>query len=150
MPSATEGTATTTRTAFSRTTSVETLIQASPDTVWGLLTDAQAYPRWNSTVLSLDGTIETGKKIRLVSSLSPERTFTLKVKDIQPHTLLAWGDAMGTRTFRLSPAEPGGTRFAMTERIGGPLFPLFAGKIPDFDASFTRFAADLKSAAESR
>jgi hypothetical protein len=36
----------------------------------------------------------------------------------------------------------------MAEKIGGPVFPLFANKIPSFDASFTRFAADLKAAAE--
>jgi hypothetical protein len=37
----------------------------------------------------------------------------------------------------------------MSERIGGPLFPLFASYIPPFDESFERFAADLKKEAES-
>jgi hypothetical protein len=37
----------------------------------------------------------------------------------------------------------------MTEKIGGPLFPLFASSIPSFDASFERFAADLKREAEA-
>jgi hypothetical protein len=37
----------------------------------------------------------------------------------------------------------------MTERIGGPLFPLFAGMIPSFDESFETFAADLKREAET-
>jgi hypothetical protein len=36
----------------------------------------------------------------------------------------------------------------MTERVGGPLFPLFAGMIPSFDESFDRFTADLKKEAE--
>ena len=36
----------------------------------------------------------------------------------------------------------------MTEHIGGPVFPMFASKIPSFDASFEQFAADLKTAAE--
>lgn len=149
MASLPEGTATTTRTTFSRTTSVETLIQAPASTVWALLANAEDYPQWNSTVLSLDGTIKQGEKIRLVSSLSPARAFTLKVKDVQPPALLVWGAATGKRTFTLSPEGTDITRFAMTETIGGPLFPLFAGKIPDFDDSFTRFAADLKTAAES-
>jgi hypothetical protein len=36
----------------------------------------------------------------------------------------------------------------MSEKIGGPLFPLFARMIPPFDESFNQFAADLKKAAE--
>ncbi|MBL8958389.1 MAG: SRPBCC domain-containing protein, partial [Gemmatimonadetes bacterium] len=38
----------------------------------------------------------------------------------------------------------------MHEKIGGPIFPLFARMIPSFDAAFDQFAADLKRAAESR
>ncbi|WP_264796822.1 SRPBCC domain-containing protein [Arthrobacter mangrovi] len=149
MASAHEGTATTHRTTFSRTTSVQRAISAEPATIWSLLTTAAAYPQWNSTVLSLDGAIRQGGRIRLVSALAPERPFTLRIKQCEPPARLVWGDAMGTRTFSLSPAGPGTTLFRMTERIGGPLFPLFAGKIPDFDDSFTRFAADLKTAAEA-
>ena len=37
----------------------------------------------------------------------------------------------------------------MSEKIGGPLFPLFARYIPSFDESFERFADDLKKEAES-
>jgi hypothetical protein len=37
----------------------------------------------------------------------------------------------------------------MREKIGGPLFPLFAGAIPSFDESFERFTADLKKEAEA-
>ena len=43
----------------------------------------------------------------------------------------------------------GGARFTMTEKIGGPLFPLFARYIPPFDESFEQFAADLKREAEA-
>jgi hypothetical protein len=41
------------------------------------------------------------------------------------------------------------TFFTMTERIGGPLFPLFAKYIPSFDESFEQFAADLKKESET-
>ncbi len=37
----------------------------------------------------------------------------------------------------------------MREKIGGPLFPLFAGMIPPFDEVFDKFAADLKKKTES-
>lgn len=36
----------------------------------------------------------------------------------------------------------------MKEIMGGLMFPLYTKYIPDFDASFEAFAADLKTEAE--
>ena len=41
-----------------------------------------------------------------------------------------------------------GTLFTMTEKIGGPLFSLFAKMIPPFDDAFDAYARDLKVEAE--
>lgn len=60
---------------------------------------------------------------------------------------LVWGDALGERVYTLT-KNHNGVLFNMTEKIGGLMFPLFAKKIPSFDASFEQFAADLKKAAE--
>ncbi|MFJ4267055.1 SRPBCC domain-containing protein [Paenarthrobacter nicotinovorans] len=148
MPEISDGIATTTSQTFSRETRVATTIDASPSTVWGLLTDAKNYPTWNSTIVSINGDIAPGSKITLVSTLDPSRTFKLKVKEFQAPTKLAWGDALGTRTYTITETNDGRSRFEMAEKIGGPVFPLFASKIPSFDDSFTRFAADLKTASE--
>lgn len=142
------GKATTTKALFSRKTSVSISINATAATVWALLTNAAEYSRWNSTILSLEGTIAQGQKIRLVSTLDPKRTFKLTVKTMETNSHLVWGDAMGSRVFTLEP-NASGVVFSMTEKIGGPLFPLFAHMIPSFDASFEQFASDLKKAAES-
>ena len=143
-----DGKATTTSKTFSRETRVSTTIDAPPSTIWRLLTDAKGYPAWNSTVVSVNGEIAPDSKIELVSTLDPSRTFKLKVKEFQAPTKLAWGDAMGTRVYTITETNDGRSRFEMNEKIGGPVFPLFASKIPSFDASFTQFAADLKTAAE--
>ncbi|MEV4951807.1 SRPBCC domain-containing protein [Paenarthrobacter nitroguajacolicus] len=148
MPEISDGTATTTSKTFSRETRIATTIDAPPSTVWRLLTNAKDYPAWNSTIVSVDGEIAPGSKIKLVSTLDPSRTFTLKVKEFQAPTKLAWGDALGTRVYTITETNDGRSRFEMAEKIGGPIFPLFASKIPSFDASFTQFAADLKAAAE--
>src|SRR5262249_43064586 len=134
---------------FSRETAVEIDIHASPDAVWSLLTDAAGWPKWNSTVVSLEGEIALGKKVKLVSKLDPKRTFELGVREFLPPERLVWGDAMGKRTYTVTARGPGQVTFAMNEKIGGPLFPLFAKMIPDFDASFDQFAHDLKKQAES-
>jgi hypothetical protein len=61
---------------------------------------------------------------------------------------LVWGDGQGTRTYSLTPNADGTTNFAMNEKIGGFMFPLYAKHIPPFDKSFEQFAADLKKEAE--
>lgn len=140
--------ANTIRKTFSRETSVSVDIQADPTTVWSLLTDAENYPKWNSTVLSIDGKIALGEKIQLKSYLDPKKVFKLSVKEVEPEKRLVWGDAMGKREYRLTPNPNGQTNFSMTEKIGGPLFPLFAKMIPPFDEAFDKFANDLKTEAE--
>ncbi len=144
-----EGKAVTTRTTFSRETSVHATIAADAAIVWALLTNASDFPRWNSTVVSIKGEIRQGATIELKSTLDEKRTFKLKVKEVEPENRLVWGDAMGNRTYSLSKREAGKVHFSMSEKIGGPLFPLFAGMIPSFDDSFERFAADLKKEAET-
>ena len=72
----------------------------------------------------------------------------MKVKEFVPEKRLVWGDAMGSRVYSLEKSGSS-TQFSMTERIGGPLFPLFAGMIPSFDESFDKFTADLKKEAET-
>ena len=140
--------ATTIKNTFSRETSVSASIAADPAIVWALLTHAADYPRWNSTVISIKGEIKAGETIELKSTLDEKRTFKLKIKEFVPEKRLVWGDSQGSRVYTLE-KTPGGTLFAMTEKIGGPLFPLFAGMIPSFDESFEKFAADLKKEAES-
>jgi uncharacterized protein YndB with AHSA1/START domain len=138
----------TTKKMFSRETEVAIDIRARPEKVWALLTDAAAYPKWNSTVVSLDGKISVGEKIQLKSVLDPKRTFKLKVLELDPPKRMVWGDAMGKRVYELAAKDSSTVTFSMRERIGGPLFPLFAGMIPPFDEVFDKFAADLKKKAE--
>lgn len=134
---------------FNRETSVSIEIKADPSIIWKLLTNASDFPRWNSTLISIDGNIAPGEKIKLKSILDPKRTFKLKVKEFNPEKKLTWGDAMGNRTYTLYKQGDRHVLFSMTEKIGGPLFPLFAKMIPSFDKSFEQFATDLKNEAES-
>ena len=143
------GKATTTKTTFSRQTSVSIEIKAYTSIVWALLTKASDYSRWNSTVTSIEGNIAFGEKIKLKSTLDAKRTFNLKVKEFEPEKRLVWGDAMGNRVYTLTKNAGGTTTFSMVEKIGGPLFPLFAKMIPSFDESFEKFASDLKKEAET-
>jgi len=141
--------ANTIRKTFSRETSVSVDIQADPKTIWSLLTNAENYPKWNSTVISIDGKIALGEKIKLKSHLDPKRIFKLTVKELEQEKRLVWGDAMGKREYTLTPTSNGQTKFSMVEKIGGLFFPLFAKMIPPFDDSFDKFANDLKTESEN-
>lgn len=134
---------------FSRETAVTIDIQADKSIIWALLTNASDYPRWNSTIISIEGSITKGAKIQLKSTLDPNRVFKLSVKEFDVGNKLAWGDAMGKRVYTLKSIGNGLTNFSMNERIGGPIFPLFGKMIPPFDKSFEQFASDLKKEAET-
>lgn len=144
-----DGKAITTKTTFSRETSVSTSISADSRIVWALLTRASDFPRWNSTVTSVKGEIKEGGTIELKSTLDEKRTFKLKIKEFVPEKRLVWGDNQGSRVYTIDRGAGNSVLFRMSEKIGGPLFPLFARYIPPFEASFEQFAADLKKEAES-
>lgn len=148
MSTASNGKAVTRKATLSRETSVSVNIEADAAIIWALLTNAADFPRWNSTVISISGKIQNGETIELKSTLDEKRTFKLKIKEFVPNQRLVWGDPMGSRVYSLEKAGKG-TQFTMSEKIGGPLFPLFARMIPSFDESFEEFAGDLKKEAET-
>ena len=139
-----------------RSYSVQRTISASPERIWGLLTDIGGYPGWNPTVISLDGRIAAGEKIKLVSTVNPKRAFSLTVSDVEPERQMVWSSGMplglfkGTRTLSLRQRGDGRTDFAMEEVYSGPLAPLIMKSIPDLTGSFGQFADGLKTAAEDR
>ncbi|MBK8500847.1 MAG: SRPBCC domain-containing protein [Saprospiraceae bacterium] len=143
------GKAHTVKTTFHRETSVSIDIKAAPAVVWALLTSAADYPRWNSTVTSIEGNIALGEKIKLRSVLDAKRTFKLKIKEFEVEKRLVWGDGQGNRVYTITKKANDQVVFSMTERIGGLMFPMYAKMIPPFDESFEQFASDLKRESEA-
>jgi hypothetical protein len=121
--------------------------------VWTLLTDVTTYDDWNPAVISIEGHIEVGETISLVSIVNPKRSFNLKVTEMDAPNRMVWSDGMplglfrGDRTYELV-EEDGATTFSMTEEYTGLLAPLITKTIPDMTDSFEQFADGLKAAAE--
>lgn len=146
--------ATSSATTFRMETAVAININASADKIMSLLTNASDFTMWNSTVISVDGQIKQGEKIKLVSKLDPKRTFNLKVSEMTP-TKMIWQDGFppmfsGVRTFSLIPKSDGTTDFSMIEVFKGIMLPLIKGSLPDFKPNFEQYALDLKTAAEKQ
>ena len=140
--------------AFRMDCAISTTIHASPEKIWALLTDAAAFPRWNSTVTSLEGEISAGQTLKLKVPTAPERVFKPKVSHVEPGRSMTWSDGMapmfkGVRTFTLTPNADGSTLFEMKEQFSGLMLPMIKGSLPDFAPVFETYAEDLKRAAEA-
>jgi hypothetical protein len=140
------------RGTFSMACRVALNISAPAATIWTLLTDANGFPRWNSTVTSVEGQIREGERLRLHVP-GTDRTFTPRVSGIVPSERMTWTGGFspvfkGVRTFELRPCDDGSTEFVMEERFSGLMLPFVKGSMPDFGPVFERYANDLKHEAE--
>jgi hypothetical protein len=133
-----------TRAAFSMGYGVEVNILADPSRGWGLLTDAQGFPRWNSTVSGIEGRIQEGERLGLRVP-GTDRTFTPRVSGVVPQERMTW---TGGCAFMLKGRTDGATDFSMNERFFGLMLPLVKRSMPDLGPVFERFASDLKREAE--
>ena len=134
---------------------VSRTINASPATLWRLLTDGANYPSWNPAVIKVDGRIAAGETIKVVAKVSPNRTFPVKVSAFSPERSMAWSGGMplglfkGVRTFTLTPRGSSATEFSMEEVYSGLLAPLIGRSVPDLSESFEQYATGLKARAEA-
>lgn len=149
---ANEPRATRDRSTFRQSCAIRCDVRASRDAIWALLTNVASYPKWNSTVMSLEGEIRPGERLKLRVTLDPKRTFSPKVTKLDESEMV-WTDGFapmfrGVRTFTLTPKADGVTEFAMEEVFSGAMLPLIKSSLPDFGAAFEAFARDLKRAAE--
>jgi hypothetical protein len=133
---------------------VERTIKAPPEKVWKVLVEARRLAGEAFGITRLEGDIAKGRKLKLWSSVSPNRAFPLTVTEMEPHRAMVWRGGMpfglftGTRTFTLTPAGEG-TRFHMREVYEGPMAALIRKSMPDLDPSFRQFADALAAAAEA-
>ena len=141
-----------TKSAFNLTYSAGVTLQAPVARVWAVMTDAAGFPRWNSTVKSIDGTIAAGQTIKLVATVAPARVFNLHIIEFVPEKKMVWsdGNAMfkGVRTYTFAGRPGGATDFTMAEVYTGLMLPMIAGSLPDFGPVFEQYLADLKREVE--
>lgn len=132
-----------------------TTIDASPDTLWQILTDGPHYPEWDPNVDKIEGRIAPGETIKVYSRLRPGKAFKVKVTAFVPGRKMIWSSGMplglfrGERSFLLEKEDDGTTRFILREEFSGLLLPLIGRALPDLTPSFEAFAGGLKDRAET-
>jgi hypothetical protein len=130
------------------------LINASPEAIWNIITDAPGLSTWDSGVQRVEGSIAPGETIRLHVHANPGRAFPIRVTTFEPPRRMTWTGGMplglfkGVRTYTLTPEGPA-TRFRMREEYTGLMLPLIWRSMPDLQPSFDQYAAGLKARAEA-
>lgn len=131
--------------------SVIRTIAATPETIWGLLTDAAGWPSWDPGMESIEGVFALGEKVTFHTKQS-DRAFPVKVTVFQHGAKLVLTGGMplglfkGERTFTLTRKDEHSTELHTEERFTGPLVAVFP--IPDLQPSFEAFADGIKARAE--
>ncbi len=139
-----------------RTISATVDIAATPQQVWAVLADLDAYPQWNPFIRSASGQVAEGATLtlRLVPAQGRAMTFRPKVLAAEPGLLLRWigrlimpGLFDGTHQFALE--DMGGhTRLTQSETFRGVLVPVTGKIITQTEADFRALNQALKRRAE--
>lgn len=129
-------------------------INATPERIWSILTEASAYPEWEPSVDRIEGRIAPGETLRVYSKLSLGRAFPVKVRVFEPGRKMTWEGGMplglfrGVRSFSLTP-QGQAQHFALREVFSGPMLFLIGPSLPDLTEAFQGFVAGLKARAEA-
>lgn len=147
-------TATEARSTFRQSVQVSVDIAAAPEAVWARLTDAPGFPAWNSTVDSIEGPIELGRRLAIRVPAAPDRVFRPTVASFDPPHSMAWRDGhlpmfRGIRTYQVERTGENASRFTMREEFRGAMLPMISRSLPDFVPVFDQYAEDLRAACES-
>ena len=133
-------------------------IDATPEEVWEVLADLDAYEEWNPFITSSGGTVAVGE--RLVNRMEPPggraMTFRPTVTVVEPARTFEWlgrlglpGVFDGRHRFDLAP-EDGGTHLTHTESFRGVMVPLLRRSLDaPTRAGFEAMNTALKARAEA-
>ena len=129
----------------------EIQIAATPATVWGVLSDVDGWPRWNSDVKSahMEGPVAVGSTFRWKSGPA---SLTSTLQAVEPPTEIGWtGTTMTIKAVHVFHLEPrdGGTFVRSEESWEGSIASMLKGySRKSIDSAITSILAALKREAE--
>lgn len=137
----------------------EILIQASPSVVWNVLTDFEAYPKWNPFIKSLQGEKIVGRN--LLATIQPPNSKPMTFKPVLlkfdqdkefrwKGKLLIKGLFDGEHYFILEKLGVNETRFIHGELFSGILIPLLGNVFKNTELGFSKMNEEIKKICESK
>lgn len=137
----------------------EITINATPEKVWEIFANFDAYPNWNPFIKSIEGQVAVDNKI--VARIEPPEakgmTFKPKVVSFIENKELSWlghllfpGLFDGSHKFELIDNGNGTTTFVQSERFRGILVPFFKKQLKkNTKNGFIEMNKKLKELAEN-
>jgi hypothetical protein len=61
-----------------------TTIDAPAERVWQVLADTSSWPNWDSGLVRVEGELERGRRIKVVSELNLKRAYRVTVVELKP------------------------------------------------------------------
>jgi hypothetical protein len=135
----------------------EIIINASKEKVWQALTDFENYPNWNTFIVSIEGELKEGARLKNKLMLDgKENNFTPKILKVVPNEHFEWlgkaplGTFNGQHYFKLESVSPTQTKLIHGEKFSGWLRGLIMRKIGTATRdSFIQMNKNLKKLVES-
>jgi hypothetical protein len=141
---------------FTMHTEIE--IDAPPEAVWEILTDAGKFSEWNPFIHEMRGELTVGNHLNITVGAPGKSRMSFKPEVLRADVnrelrwrgkLLVRGVMDGEHVFELQPTETG-TRFVHYENFYGLLVPLLKGTLEkDAKPGFEAMNAALKERAEA-
>jgi len=135
------------------------VINASPERVWGILTDFASYPQWNPFIRRISGELKVGERLEVRLEPPDSRGITLRptLLSAEPNRLMRWlghllvrGLFDGEHSLLIQPLGENRVRFIQSEMFKGLLVPLFARSLDNNTLrGFEEMNGALKERAEA-
>ena len=133
----------------------EITIQATPEKVWNILTNLNAYPAWNPFITSITGKAEKGSKLTVKIKPTDGKAMTFKptVLTAKKNQELSWLGSLffkglfdGEHKFELIDHGNGTLTFVQSEKFKGILVGIF--NMEKTESGFNAMNRKLKAEAE--
>jgi uncharacterized protein YndB with AHSA1/START domain len=132
------------------------VIDAPPERVWQVLTNAAAYHEWNPEIIGVEGQMGLGERIvaRVRLGDGALRRVPMRVSRFEVPSRMEWLGGLplalfvGRRTFTVTPRS-GGSEFRLHLEMSGLLSPLISKSVGDRQPEVDSFSAALKRRVEA-
>ena len=138
------------------TSSASIDINAAPEKIWAIITDAPSHPSFDPNCIRIQGgKAQADVWLRIYDTQGPERGYLMRVTSFSPPRVMVWsaGSRFGLlrriRTFSIEERSRTSCRFTLKEEFTGPMLRLARRSIPDMTEAFEGFCRGLKELAEA-
>lgn len=130
-------------------------IETSPEVIWDILTDFNAYPEWNPFIRSISGNLILGAKLKVALM---GMNFKPQIMELVPNKSFIWLGHLGMKglfdgehKFHIIDNGDGSSTFEQSERFSGILVRLFSSSLDkNTKNGFIEMNKKLKLRAEHR